>query len=492
MRSLKLFSIAVVAGAMFLSGCEKIKDFGDTNVNPNSTTVPTTAALLTNVLAGIGGRASQQNPGFYCQYFSETQYPTVSLYSLPQFDFDGIYAGPLYDLQNLILHCQNPQTLIQASLNGSPKNQIAIARIIKCYYFWTITDAWGDIPYSEALNADPFTLEFTTRFPKYDTQEEVYKGLIAELTNVVDDFDNGDAVKGDIIYKGNIDQWKKLANSLRLLMAVRLSKKYPGAGDYAAEQFKLALTHDAGVIEDNADNFQVIYPGASFKNPWFGTYESRNDVGESLPFVELLSDLNDPRQGLGVYGSSNNGVPYGRDRASFMNAWFANNSTTYAKVLGAAYRDETSPVSMVHAAAVFFARAEARERNWTNGLTETLSANDLYLQAIAASFDQWGISDALNGYLSNPAVAYGTDNLKKIALQRFIALYPDGLQGWCEWRRTGVPELDPAKNAINVTKEIPRRFVYGVNDYTTNRENVTAAAAAIPGDTQDGKVWWDK
>jgi hypothetical protein len=185
-----------------------------------------------------------------------------------------------------------------------------------------------------------------------------------------------------------------------------------------------------------------------------------------------------------------------------MNAWFAANSTTYAKVLGGDYRVETSPVNIVHAAAVFLARAEAKERNWTSGTAEP-GADELYLKGITASFDQWGISAALNGYLSNPAIAYGTDNLKKIALQRYIALYPDGLQGWCEWRRTGVPELTRAQNAINVTKAIPRRFVYGVNDYTTNRANVTAAAAAIPlpeptpagaaaGDTQDGRVWWDR
>lgn len=484
--------ISAVSLAVLFFSCEKIKDFGDKNVNPNANTVPSTAALLTNALSNIGARASQQNPGFYCQYFSETQYPTVSLYSLPQFDFDGTYAGPMYDLQNLILHCQNSQTIIQASLNGSTKNQIGIARIVKCYYFWTITDGWGDIPFSEALNADPFTLEFTTRFPKYDIQEEVYKGLIAELTNVVEEFDNGETVKGDIIFKGNIDQWKKTANSMRLLMALRLSKKYPNAGEYAAEQFKLALAHPAGIIEDNADNFQVVYPGGSFKNPWFSAYDARNDVGESLPFVELLTGLDDPRQGLGVFGSSNNGVPYGRDRASFINAWFAANSTTYAKVLGAAYREETSPVNIIHAAAVYFARAEARERGWTSA-GDDLAADELYYSGIEASFDQWGIGSSLSNYLANVNVAYGNDNLKRIATQRYIALYPDGFQGWCEWRRTGVPVLKNAPNAINVSKEIPRRFVYGVNEYTTNGTNVKAAAAAIPGgDTQDGKVWWDR
>ncbi len=489
-KNISAFLLTVI---IFMS-CEKIKDFGDTNVNPNSTTTPNTAALLTNVLAGIAGQASQQNPGYYCQYFSETQYPTISLYSLPKFDMDGTYAGPLFDCQNIINTCKDPSTSAQAAANGSLANQIAIATILKSYYFWTVTDSWGDIPYADALTV-------TNIFPKFDKQEAVYKGLIAELTAIVEQFEStGAVVRGDIAYSGDTGKWKKLANSLRVLMALRLSKKYPGATDYAAQQFQLALAHPAGIIEDNADNFKITYPGGAFRNPWFVLYDARDDVGESLQFVQLLNTLGDKRQLNKIFGSSDNGVPYGRDRASFMNAWFAANSTTYSKVLGSSYRQANSPVVIVHAAAVIFAKAEAREIGW---ITES-TASQLYTDGITASYTQWGIpATDVNSYLTNTDVRYGTDNLKKIALQRYIALYPDGLQGWSEWRRTGVPALTPAQNAGNITKVIPRRFVYGVNDYSTNKINVTDAAAAIPvpaptpagavaGDTQDGRVWWDQ
>jgi hypothetical protein len=211
--------------------------------------------------------------------------------------------------------------------------------------------------------------------------------------------------------------------------------------------------------------------------------------------------MSDRRQSDRVFGTSDNGVPYGRDRATFMNNWFASNSTTYSKVLGTPFRQSNSTVSLVHASAVLFALAEAREREWT---TTGPAASVLYENAIAASYSQWGIpATAVSTYLANPSVAYGTDNLKKIAIQRYVALYPDGLQGWCEWRRTGFPELTPAQDAINITKTIPRRFVYGQRDYSTNRLNVQAAAAniplpqptppgAAPGDTQDGRVWWDR
>src|SRR5687767_1492560 len=102
MRINKTFFSAALAAMLLSSSCEKIKDFGDTNVNPNVTAVPSTAALLTNVLSGLGGLASGTLPGLFAQQFSETQYTEQSLYALPQLNFDGTYAGSLMDLQNII------------------------------------------------------------------------------------------------------------------------------------------------------------------------------------------------------------------------------------------------------------------------------------------------------------------------------------------------------------------------------------------------------
>lgn len=471
-----------LSGMISLGACDKIKDFGDTNVNPAATTTPIIGALLTNVEAGIGGYAAQTRGGLYAQLFSETQYTDASLYSLPQLEFSGEYSGSLYDLQNII------------STNQS-NNMSQIARILKAYIFWTITDRWGDVPYSEALKGNPT--------PKYDSQESIYKGIIAELTSAVASFDATSAVTGDIIFSGNTAKWKKLANSLRMLMSLRLSKQYPGASDYAATQFKAALADANGSISTNADNFTIVYPGgAAFRNPWYNAYDGRKDFAESKTMTDLLASISDNR--ATVFGGATEdrtaanwnapstiGFPYGVKRAT-AEAFSAANPT-WARILRGDYREQTDPLVVVGAADVLLARAEAADRGWT---TENLVTT--YQMGVNASFEQWGLAAPAASYFTNANVALtaaaGTGaNLKPIATQQWIAYYPNGLQAWSNWRRTGFPVLTPAPDAVNTTKQIPRRYTYGTGEYGTNPESVKAAAGTIQGgDTQDGRVWWDK
>ena len=101
--SIQKLLVLPLALGMLLTSCKRYSsDFGDTNLNPAATTTPILSALLTNVEAGLGGYGAQTRGGLYCQYFSETQYTDVSLYSIPQVSFEGEYSGSLNDLQNII------------------------------------------------------------------------------------------------------------------------------------------------------------------------------------------------------------------------------------------------------------------------------------------------------------------------------------------------------------------------------------------------------
>ena len=465
MKKFRLFFI--IPAALLAFGCSKLNDFGSTNVNPNASTTPIVGALMTNVQAGIGNNAALTRPGLYAQYFSETQYTDVSLYSLPQIDFTaGNYAGNLYDLQNII------------NQNVS-NNQNQVARILMQYIYWTLTDRYGDIPYSEALTGK------TT--PKYDKQEDVYKGMISTLKATVDQFDAVTPVTGDIIYNGNTANWRKLANTLRLAMALRLSKVYPGPNDYAATEFKAALSHAAGVITSNAENFTVRYPGGNFQNPWFATYNGRRDFAESATMVTLMNSVNDTRQQ--AFGTSTVGVPYGVTRAKA--EAFTSANSNWSRILRDDLRQDNSSLVIYSAAQTYLARAEARDYGWT---TEDMS--NLYQPGITRSFEQWGLAAPAASYFTQSNVALtaplGTGaNLQKIAIQRYIASYPNGLEGWSIWRKTGYPQLTPAPDAVANTT-IPRRYTYGPNEYATNDEATKAAATAIGGDLPTTRVWWDK
>lgn len=498
----KLFMLGLSTCLLINAGCNKIKDFGNTNVDPSGVSSPNLAALLTNVESGIAGFATQTRGGLYAQYWTETQYTDVSLYNTPQLDFDAIYAASLMDLQNIIDKNSDPATAAAYTTYGSNNNQIAVARILKAYTYWTITDRWGPIPYFGALKLT---------VPGYDAQDVIYKDLLKELTQAVAQFDGGTPMKGDIIYGASAatqnSKWKKLANSLRMLISLRMSKVYPAAGDYAATQFAAAATDNNGFISTNADNFSVAYPGGAYINPWYTLFDGRKDYAESKTMTDLLTGLGDTR--ATVFGDNATGFPYGLPRALATTV-----PEPWPLILSAAQRTQSSTVAVVNAATVLLAYAEAIERGWVGTLT-TVDAQNAYNSAITQSFAQWGLAVPSN-YLTSGNAAYNTGagvasigqnsfgsipasatattttKLQRIQLQRYIALYPDGTQAWCEWRRTGFPAIGATTFASNSTKAIPRRYTYGQNEYSLNGTGVAQGVASLGGDTQDTRVWWDK
>jgi hypothetical protein len=496
----KIYSVILgTLTALIFTSCEKLGDFGDTNDNPETTSTPATSALLTNVLSDIHkysvpylGNLSYP-AGIYCQYFAETIYTWYGLYADNPISPMDYYSGDLYDLQNIILLNTDESTKVDAANNGANENQIAIARILRTYIFWVLTDCWGDIPYSDALKGEPDV--------RYDTQELIYQELLNELSDAVAQFimEDSNPIKGDIVFDGDITQWRKLANSLRMLISLRLSKRYPLSDDYAASQFRLALKDAVGSIEFNADNFQLAYPGGIFRNPYYIMYDgSLPEVGESATMTSLLETLNnDLRQsafGADATGApSKLGVPVGIKYPD--NVQWCQNNPTYCYLFHPDVREETAPLFIITASQVLLARAEAADRGWTSETANTIA---LYEEGITQSFMQWGLDAPDDAYFSSINVALaaapGTGaNLKQIATQQYIAYYPAGVQGWSNWRRTGYPVLSPAVDAINIPPTIPRRYMYGIDDYNLTPMGVEEAAGRLEGgDEMDSRVWWDR
>jgi hypothetical protein len=464
LKKIALFAM----GLSTLVSCKRIGDFGDTNVNPSAITTPATYAVLTGVLTGISGWAKDNAATIWIQYASETQYPGTGLYAIPTFGM-GTYTGALLNLKTIIDANSNP-------------DEVAVARILTQYIYWHLTDGLGDIPYSEALKGIT---------PKYDKQQDIYKGMIAELTAAKNQIVNNGALKGDILNGNDANKWKKFANSLRAMMAIQLSKRYPGAAEYAATQFKAAIAD--GVIDNNADNIKLVYPGGTFKNPYFNDHDGARDNGESVQLFGMLAALGDGRQA--AFGNSSTPVIYGVKEAT-INAWIKAN-INWSRILGDNQRLETSPVYMLTASQLFMARAEAAARGWT-----TEDKTSMLTQGINASFAQWGLALPSASYFTQALVVLdGTNDIKKIAEQTYLASFPNGRAGWNSWRRTGYPVLTPAPDPLNPAHVVtPRRYTFTpatgstFSEYLLNPGGVASSTATLvpAGDLQENKIWWDQ
>lgn len=498
----KVLSLLLTGSALLVlgSGCKKLEDFGDTNVNPNVSTYAETYSLIASVESRLGSRTYAHNDaaastltGFFCQYFAEPTYPGSSRYTVPQVNGSNYYSSVLYDIQQVIDRNNNPATAVAAASSGSNASQLGIARILKAYIMWTITDCWGDMPYSEALKG------LAIPNPKYDSQESIYKDLLKEVSEAVDQFDPaGVTVKGDLIYSGNVGKWQRFGNTLRMLMSLRLTKVYPNAGDYAAQQFSAAASHPAGFITSNSDNFQLAYPGntLNFNNPWYGTGNSA-DLGVAQTFTDALIGFGDTR--LSALASNSTGVPYGLNVAAPTNI-------TFAKILAPQFKTTTGTFVFVSAASSLLAQAEAIQRGWITG-----DAKTAYNAGVTASFAQWGVTMPANYLTTGPAnfdngagvasiggatvagsSAATPTALARINTQQWIAYYPIAIQGWSNWRRTGYPAIKPTIYPATSHTEIPRRLTYGTLDYSLNGAQVALAASAMGGDDQDSRMWWDR
>jgi len=474
-----VFAVASVVG------CKKV-DFKDYNLNPAPDRIskPQTSDLLTNAIwNSIGGlNLTAMEPSCYVQYVSQTQYPDISLYQTTQRSWAGYYVTPLQDLAKIIELNTTNAADPNVSGNGSNKNQIAVASILKAYLFNLVTDQWGDVPYSEALNAN--------KLPKYDLQSNIYPALITELKNANTLMDGGTAVKGDILFGGDMAKWKRFANSIRMVIAMRAVKANAA---WAKTEFQSAFNDAAGHITTNAQNAAFTFLASGFQNPLNGEFGTRQDYGVSNTFVDLIKGLGDPRISAMCTkpGVDYKGVPYGQPRDASV-AWF--NANRDYSIPGTKITAATASRTLISASQILFLRAEAAALGWI----PVNNANDYY-DAIKASMEWWGITNTtdINNYLASGAVNIGTSysasSFTNIYLQKYISLFMNGYEAWAEWRRTGVPALTPASGAVNVSKKIPRRVQYGSDEIGVNRVNYLAAVANISGgDTHDSKVWWDK
>ena len=465
----------IIIFALALSSCNSTLD--EINKNPNATETPLAPYLLTGTLkqgADLywGSESNFNSSLLFVQHWAKIQYAEPDRYDVSNTSFTSLwntgYSTLITDL-NTILNFSDQQ---------ANSNYKGIALTLRSWTFLLLTDAYGSIPYKEA------GLKVT---PAYNTQKEVYTGLLEDLKQAQSLLGTANgAVTGDLAYKGNITKWKKLVNSLRLRIALRISDKEPALAKQAVID---ATTDAAGVISSNSKIFQFIYTSSPQQNPASAWFETRDDYRISKTLVDKLYELSDPR--LPIYAQLPSDASVGKyvgGANGLSNS--AANSQGFAKTSkpGTYFLTSQSPAVIFTYSEVLFDLSEAVARGYIAG-----DAEQFYKNAITASFNQFGITDAtvISNYLNQPIVKYDATNYaKSIGTQKWIAFFGQGLDAFAEWRRLDYPQLT-AGPATVLDGQIPSRFFYPGTEQSLNGTSYQASVAVQGKDLLTTKLWFD-
>ncbi|RPE14245.1 SusD/RagB family nutrient-binding outer membrane lipoprotein [Chitinophaga lutea] len=447
-------------------------------------------------------------PDLYAQYFALT---TTSFQTDRYAMNDGWLSRP--GIITYVLTLPQLQTIFDNTDRHS--GEYALTNIMLAYTFHRLTDYYGPVPYFQAGQAKSSIA--------YDPQDKIYDDLFKRLDSAVTNLKSGGQsnVFGsyDIIYDGNVQQWIRFANTLRLRLALRISRVDPARAKTEAE-----AAVAGGVMTASSHSAYIKRSMKGDDANGLSTNAVNNEFSMSSTMASYLKGYNDPRLpvyfqpavGTGQFKGLRNGSSAtdinkpGNRPAQTSNVgprWVTWNGSTWIGQLEA-----TQPV--LHAAEAWFLRAEGALNGWNMDGT----AQDLYEKGIAVSMQEWGIVDpaVINNYITSaavpvapgdeagsPAVAAtpvkwaATAGMQRaqIGTQKWLALYPDGVEAWAEFRRSGYPVMYPVLQSDN--SDLPagtfiKRLPYSSVEASTNAAALEKARQMLSGpDNAATRVWWD-
>ncbi len=515
MKSLKHKFILAIVALSLLAGCNK--KFEDNSKNNNLPLSVPPGVILRGILndmviypGGNEDKAGQYIASNYT-YYGDNKY------------WNGSANLNYSSLNNVIA-----MEAIANKLTGNGNNPYhALGLFLRAYFFVNMTEKVGDLPMKEALQG------INNIAPKYDTQKEIFKQSLAWLdsSNIIltgllangflefsGDFyynpsDNASSARAALV------KWQKAVNSYRLRVLIELSKKASDPDLNIKNQFADIVSNPSKypIFTSNSDNLQYVYNDKFNYYPDnannYGNNAGRLNLGGTL--LNTLSSLNDlramvlaePARGLGFPDTdfrSYVGAPLGADLSFLATESGAGRLSLYN--YNHYYSGLTAePTFIVSYAEVCFSVAEAINRGWTTG-----NADTWYTNGVKAMFDFYGINDGNNQvilrkadgtadltytvpfsfatYFNQPSVKYkgnNVDGLAQILTQKYLGYARNsGLQGYYQWRRTGIPAFSTGAGTGN-GGVIPKRFQYPNNELSVNGTNLSAALQSQFGSSGD-------
>lgn len=447
----KTLIAAVAMGLAITTSCSKdwLEDY---KIDPTRPTDATEDVLLTSaqayyamaigdVIPRLTNIFMQQMTGTDRQSLAHNRYAQIG-----ENDFNSpwglaSYAGGMYDLK----------LILDKSSGGSP-HYSGVAKIMMAGFLGNLTDCFGDIPYSQALQGED------NLTPVYDSQEDIYSAIITLLDEGIAECGAASSLKSpgsdDLIYGGDMSAWVKYGYGLKARYLIHLSK---------TASFNAQAVIDACNNSFTGGDDAIFQFGSSLNqaNLWYQfTAVDRNGyMSQFGTMYDMMTAMNDPR------------IPLYRDPADSTQMVFWGGSPT-------------APQPWMTYFELLYIRAEAEARLGQDP-TATLVA------AVSENMDFVGVASAdRDAYVANITAA----DLQQVMEEKYVAMFSQA-ESWTDWRRTGFPALSvyPGAN-LNA---IPRRLPYPQDEYLYNGSNVPMPLSATP-DQKFGadpagtyRLWWD-
>lgn len=389
----------------------------------------------------------------------------------------------------------------------------AMAQLTRVYAMQMLTSLQGPIPYSKMKAGDTEVA--------YDSEQIVWHAMFDDLENAISILKsaasfgvNQDLAAVDQFYKGDCTKWLRFANTLKLRMAIRISGVEP---DYAKIKGQEAVWE--GVLENTSDSSYDTTNSGIGENG-YAIISGWPEVRANACLVAFMNGYNDPRRPAYFTSQTQTATGgYVGVRSGSADIPEPTEYTNYSKLF--IVTDKTLPQPVMYASEAAFLRAEGALKGWNMGG----NAQTFYEKGIRLSFEEFcisGVDDYLvdktstpgdyvdnlkpghtgNNYTNQSSItikwdesASDTEKLEKVLTQKWIACYPDPLNGWADFRRTGYPKIFPATKSMNSdcnTARGQRRLRFTLSEYNNNKVNTEAAVSMLSNgkDSNGTDLWW--
>lgn len=481
-----IITLLLITGLTF-----SCSEFEDMNVNPNEPTEVSSSTILPSAIRQSVNTLTMQSfliGNNAAQITAKTLRTEVDTYNWNAFPsvWEGLYES-LTDIRTL------------EDMAVEEENQVleGVGIVLRSWVLSTLTNAYGDIPYSEAIagGEDNF-------FPAYDDQSFIYNDLLEELDRANGLLSGSGTISGDILLDNDAALWQKFCNSLRLRLLMYAGNQLEDAGtDFAA------IVANEPILSSNEDNVTLQYLN-SFPDQFptiplkTGDFDA---VALSTTSLAVMSDYNDPR--LARYARPDND---NYETPTFSGAQNGSGSCTkggsrlgaqYFNIDGETTADELGldiPQGIVMTySEVEFLLAEAAAKNWITDAPEVH-----YEAGIQASMDYYEVNYEPFGYTdfadyyANSGVAY--NETTDIWEQKWLALFFTGLEPYFEVRRwyhesgmsfDGIPFISVPCEDLN-NGNLPVRFLYPGEEQSLNQANYQDAIEEMEGGNSINATIW--